>query len=89
VPKSRGKKGADTEVTQQLEEYALSGVERAPRTQSKREEEWVQALVEKHGDDYRAMFWDRQLNPMQQSQGDIRKRVRKWRERHKGMEAEA
>jgi nucleolar protein 16 len=82
VPKSRrGTK--DTEVTRQLEEYALSGVERAPRGQSKGEEQWIVDLVEKHGDDYKAMFWDRKLNPMQQSLGDIRKRVKKYKERHK------
>lgn len=82
VPKSR--RGAkDTEVTRALEEYALSGIERAPRGQSKAEEQWIVDLVEKHGDDYKAMFWDRKLNPMQQSLGDIRKRVKKYKERHK------
>jgi nucleolar protein 16 len=80
VPKSR--RGAkDTEVTRALEEYALSGVERLKRGQSKGEEQWIVDLVEKHGDDYKGMFWDRKLNPMQQSLGDIRKRVKKYQER--------
>lgn len=80
VPKRRG--GVrETDVTRQLEEYALSGVERAKRGQSKGEEDWVADLIHKYGDDYKGMFWDRKLNPMQQSMGDIRKRVKRYQER--------
>ncbi|KAI9767816.1 MAG: Nucleolar protein 16 [Geoglossum simile] len=73
-----------TEVVRQLEERAKRGVAKAPRTQSAREREWVEQLVAKYGDDYRNMFWDRKLNPMQQSEGDIRKRVLRWRSRPGG-----
>ena len=69
----------ETDVTRQLEEYAASGERRAPRGQSTREEDWIEKLVEKHGDDYKAMFWDKQLNPMQQSEGDLKRRVKKWK----------
>lgn len=86
VPKSR-RGSKDTEVTRALEEYALSGVERAKRGQSKGEEQWIVDLVEKHVDDYKGMFWDRKLNPMQQSLGDIRKRVKKYQERQVQKEA--
>ncbi|QDS75941.1 hypothetical protein FKW77_003195 [Venturia effusa] len=80
VPKRRD--GAkETDVTRQLEEYALSGIERAKRGQSKGEEEWVQNLINKYGDDYKGMFWDKKLNPMQQSVGDLKKRVKKYQER--------
>lgn len=51
-----------------------------PRHQSKREQEWIERLVEKYGDDVRAMAWDKKLNPMQQSEGDLRRRVGSWRE---------
>jgi nucleolar protein 16 len=74
------KKGGavETEVTRQLDEYAASGERRAPRNQSELEQEWVAKLVGKHGDDYRAMFWDKLLNPMQQSEGDLKRRIKKW-----------
>ncbi|KAF2469988.1 60S ribosomal subunit biogenesis protein-like protein Nop16 [Lindgomyces ingoldianus] len=69
-------------VIRQLEEQARNGVKKTPRKQSQREEEWIARLVEKYGDDCKRMVWDRKLNPMQQSEGDLRRRVRKWREGH-------
>jgi nucleolar protein 16 len=72
------RKGGETEYIEALEQIASSGIQKRPRQQSEREEEWISRLVEKHGDNYGAMFRDRKLNPMQQSEGDIKKRVRKW-----------
>lgn len=66
-------------VIQQLEEAARNGARKAPRTQSQREAEWLEALVAKYGDDYGRMARDRKLNPMQQTAADIKKRVKKWR----------
>ena len=43
----------------------------------------MRRLVERHGgkeDAYKAMWRDGELNVMQQSEGDIRRRVRRWRE---------
>lgn len=51
-----------------------------PRKQSQREQEWIERLVDKHGDDLAAMAWDKRLNPMQQSQADIARRIRVWRQ---------
>ncbi|OAX85440.1 nucleolar protein 16 [Emergomyces africanus] len=62
-----------------LEEEALK--RRQPRQQSKREEEWLERLVAKHGDNISAMVRDRRLNRMQQTEGDIRRRLKKWKER--------
>ncbi|KAF2502457.1 hypothetical protein BU16DRAFT_576463 [Lophium mytilinum] len=73
---------ATTSVVQQLEEAAANGLRKTPRKQSTREEDWVERLVARHGDNYAAMFRDGKLNPMQQSEGDIRKRVKKWSEKH-------
>ena len=82
IPKSSFR-SVSTPVTRQLEELAGSGVKRKPREQSAREEEWIAALVDKYGHDYGKMFRDRKLNIWQQSEGDIRRRVKKWREKHK------
>jgi nucleolar protein 16 len=73
---------SENPVVRRLEEAARNGVRKAPRTQSKREEEWIESLVEKYGDDYSRMVWDKKLNPMQQSEGDIKKRVKKWKKAH-------
>ena len=66
-------------MTAALETLAAGGVRHGPRKQSQREQEWVERLVEKHGENYGAMFRDAVLNPMQQSEGDIRRRVVLWR----------
>ncbi len=73
-------------VVQQLAKQAsMTGGVKRPRKQSQREEEWVERLVRRHGKDVEAMARDRKLNPMQQSKGDIGKRIRMWREwRRKG-----
>jgi len=68
-----------TDVVRQLEQMAANEAPAKPRKQSEREQEWLQRLVEKHGDDYEAMFRDTKLNIMQQSVGDIKKRVKKWK----------
>ncbi|KAL2361455.1 Nucleolar protein 16 [Blastomyces dermatitidis] len=62
-----------------LEEEALK--KKQPRQQSKREEEWLGRLVAKHGDNIGAMVRDRRLNPMQQTEGDIKRRLKKWKEK--------
>ena len=74
--------GGKTSVVQQLEERAAQPVKKAPRKQSEREEQWIEELVKKHGDDYLNMSRDMKLNPMQQSVGDLKKRVKKWRAKH-------
>lgn len=72
-------------VTQLAKIASMTGEKKRPRKQSQREEEWVERLVERYGDDVGKMARDRKLNPMQQSQGDIAKRVRMWRQgRRKG-----
>ncbi|KAF2644109.1 hypothetical protein P280DRAFT_376094, partial [Massarina eburnea CBS 473.64] len=74
VPEQR----SDNPVIRQLEEAAMNGLKKAPRTQSQREAEWLERLVAKYGEDYGAMNRDRKLNPMQQTAADIKKRVKKW-----------
>ena len=49
------------------------------RHPSRREEEWLEALEEKYGEDYELMAKDRKLNPYQQSVGNIRRRMKTWK----------
>jgi nucleolar protein 16 len=78
VPERRQDEVATNPVIRELEEAALNGAKKAPRGQSQREQEWVERLVSKYGEDYAKMARDRKLNPMQQTAADIRKRVVKW-----------
>lgn len=67
------------DIIRQLEEQAANGAERKERKQSEREKEWLQRLVAKYGEDYRKMARDMKLNPMQQTEADIRRRVGIWK----------
>ncbi|ELR03625.1 hypothetical protein GMDG_06275 [Pseudogymnoascus destructans 20631-21] len=73
-------KEEQNEVVRQLEEQALRVAEKKPRKQSVREQEWCQRLIEKWGEDYKSMVKDRRLNPMQQNEPDIRRRIGRWLE---------
>ncbi|MCJ1390572.1 Nucleolar protein 16 [Xylographa bjoerkii] len=70
-------------IIPELEEQASMEMKKRPRSQSKREEDWISELVNKHGNDLRRMMRDRKLNPYQQSEGDLRRRVSIWKERKK------
>jgi nucleolar protein 16 len=61
------------------QEAAVLATKRRPRPQSKREEEWISILGEKYGDNTRAMARDVKLNPLQQSEGDLARRLKKWK----------
>jgi len=65
------------EVIRALEREAAQPVAPKVRHQSERELEWLQRLVDKHGEDVGAMARDAKLNPMQQTKADITKRLRK------------
>ncbi|KAI0004009.1 ribosome biogenesis protein Nop16 [Xylariaceae sp. FL0662B] len=66
-------------VVEQLLEEANWPRVKKPRTQSSREVEWLRGLVRRHGDDTAAMARDRVMNPMQQTEADIARRIRKWK----------
>ena len=81
-----GEQEHDSHVVRQLELQLQREEEqdkmKKPRHQSTREGEWISRLVERYGDDYEAMARDMKLNPMQQTEGDLRRRIRKWRSSH-------
>lgn len=69
-------------IVGQLEAEAArlgAGTKRVTK-QSKFEAEWVERLVERWGDDVGRMARDRRLNPWQQTEGDLRRRITKWKE---------
>ncbi|OTA98627.1 hypothetical protein M426DRAFT_107446 [Hypoxylon sp. CI-4A] len=66
-------------IVPQLESQATRPLTKRVRTQSKREAEWLQQLVDKYGEDTKAMARDRKLNPMQQTEADITRRIKKWK----------
>lgn len=65
---------AKTDVVRQLEERAAHGL-KVERRQSGYEEEWIQQLITKHRRDYEAMFWDKKLNPYQQTAAQLKRKV--------------
>jgi nucleolar protein 16 len=67
-------------IVRELEAQASMVPERKVRKQSQREQEWIARLVERYGTDTKGMARDRRLNPMQQTEADISRRVRKWRD---------
>ena len=66
-------------IVAELEESAKYEKKKRPRQQSTREREWCERLVRRWGDDWGGMSRDRRLNPMQQSEGDLRRRVELWK----------
>ena len=77
-------------IVEQLEAAAMAGIKKTrPRMQSRREEEWIEALVRRWGENYKGMMSDRRLNPMQQSEGDLRRRIERWKEGRGNIDVEA
>ena len=68
-------------IVRALEEQASMEIKERPRQQSRREKEWLTELVEKYGENYSRMVMDRKLNPYQQSEGDLRRRIKRWKDK--------
>jgi nucleolar protein 16 len=44
------------------------------------ERHWLQNLVDVYGDGYERMMWDKELNPMQHTAAQLKRKIKKWRE---------
>ncbi|KAF2765421.1 hypothetical protein EJ03DRAFT_208652 [Teratosphaeria nubilosa] len=69
-----------TDVVRKLELEANQPVKKYKFKQTEGERAFVEELVRKYGDDYAAMARDIKVNYMQRSEGDLKRRVKKWRE---------
>ncbi|KAI8348279.1 ribosome biogenesis protein Nop16 [Blakeslea trispora] len=78
VPKVEAK----TDVVRQLEAHAANAVHHE-KYQSEYELDWVQKLINKHGDDYKAMFWDKELNVYQQTAAQLKKKCQAYLQKNK------
>lgn len=67
------------QLQRQVHREGRSAKNKKPRHLSQREGEWITKLIEKHGENFSAMVRDRKLNPMQQSEGDLRRRINTWK----------
>jgi nucleolar protein 16 len=75
----RRETSSENAIVKALQEQAALIPEKKVRQQSQREKEWIQRLAARYGADFAAMARDRKLNPMQQTEADIRRRVERWR----------
>ena len=69
-----------TEVVRGLEAEASRHVAKYRPKQSAGERDFVVELVAKYGDDYTAMTRDMKINYMQRSEGDLKRRIKRWRD---------
>lgn len=76
---SRRSSHSSNDFIRQLEEQALCSAESRVRKQSEREQNWIERMVIRYGDDYKKMARDQKLNPMQQTPQDIKRRILKWK----------
>lgn len=79
---------SESEFLKQLEKDAARPGGKKIRKQSEREAEWCRLLYEKHGENWKAMVRDAELNVMQQSEGDLKRRIGKWMKDKDGVVVE-
>ncbi|KAI8968557.1 ribosome biogenesis protein Nop16 [Mycotypha africana] len=68
---------AKTDVVRQLEEQAANAFHHE-KYQSEFQTDWIQKLINKHGDDYKAMFWDKELNIYQNTAAQLKKKCQQY-----------
>lgn len=72
--------GVESDVVKQLELEASRPVAKFKPRQSDGERAFIEELVAKYGDDVHAMAMDMKINYMQRSEGDLKKRIKRWKE---------
>ncbi|KAJ2450095.1 Nucleolar protein 16 [Coemansia sp. RSA 2336] len=69
---------AKKEGAQILEKYSQEYETRKDRWMSQGERKILQAFIDKHGDNYQAMFWDQELNKQQLTARQLQKKIEKY-----------
>jgi nucleolar protein 16 len=69
-----------TDVVRALEARASMPAKKYKRKQTENEVAFIEELVKKYGDDVGKMTRDIKINYMQRSEGDLKKRIKIWRE---------
>lgn len=69
-----------TDVVRQLEARASMPAKKYKRKQTENEVAFIEELVKKYGDDTGKMARDIKINYMQRSEGDLKKRIKTWKE---------
>ncbi|PPJ54190.1 hypothetical protein CBER1_01100 [Cercospora berteroae] len=77
---TKGSVPAKTDTVRALEEQASRPAAKHKRRQPEGEVQFIEELVRKYGEDYGKMARDMKINYMQRSEGDLRKRIKKWKE---------
>ncbi|KAF2214972.1 hypothetical protein CERZMDRAFT_82854 [Cercospora zeae-maydis SCOH1-5] len=77
---AKGSAAAKTDTVRALEEQASRPAAKYKRRQPEGEVQFIEELVRKYGEDYGKMARDMKINYMQRSEGDLRKRIKKWKE---------
>jgi len=70
----------ETSVVKELLGLAAQPTIPNRRRASTLEAQWLQQLVDKYGEDYDQMMWNRDLNPMQHTPAQLKRKIKKWRE---------
>jgi nucleolar protein 16 len=77
-----------TDVVRALEARASMPAKKYKRKQTENEVAFIEELVKKYGDDVGKMTRDIKINYMQRSEGDLKKRIKIWREAGGKIEGE-
>jgi nucleolar protein 16 len=83
-----GNDDGKTDVVRQLEARASMPAKKYKRKQTENEVAFIEELVKKYGDNVGKMARDIKINYMQRSEGDLKKRIKTWREAGGKIEGE-
>jgi nucleolar protein 16 len=70
----------DIGLTEELMEIAAQPSIPTVRHPTKLEVHWLQQLVDTYGEDYEGMMKDKELNPMQHTPAQLKRKIKKWKE---------
>lgn len=80
IKKEEGKPKTESGIVEELIEYEEQHAKKKkPLTPKEEEADMLEALYEKYDDDYEKMKWDKKLNPLFLSVGQLKKKIAVWK----------